>query len=247
MGNSDDNTPLALFKALQQAFGETIRARRGSSDLVKDLSVQAFDSFDGNIAIQIEDMPALACHQGCAACCDLRVAATAPEILLIAQYIVATKPAFAGIGVDLADRVARDAAITSGLDNKQRLALRRFCPFIEDGLCLIYRVRPLACRGHASFDKAACAEAMVGLNSEALVSMPHFLVRCVVQNALLASLRDAGVAWGLYELNSALDLALTNPGAEAAWRGGGDPLASASIADADAREMAATFDAIKSK
>lgn len=246
MGNGDDNTPLALFKALQEAFGATIRARRGSPDLVKELSVQAFDSFDGNVAIQIEDMPALACHQGCAACCDLRVAATAPEILLIAQYIVATKPAFAGIGVDLADRVARDAAITSGLDDERRLALRRPCPFIEDGLCLIYRVRPLACRGHASFDKAACAEAMAGLNNEALVSMPHFLVRCVVQNALLASLREAGLAWGLYELNSALNLALANPSAEAAWRAGGDPLASASIADADAREMAATFDAIKS-
>ena len=247
MENVDDNSPLGLFKALREAFGETIRARRRSSDLVKELSVQAFDSFDGNVAIQIEDMPALACHQGCAACCDLRVAATAPEILLIAQYIVATRLAFAGIGLDLAERVARDAVVTSGLDDDQRLALRRPCPFIEDSLCLIYRVRPLACRGHASFDKAACAEAMVGADNEALVSMPHFLVRCVVQNALLASLRDAGLAWGLYELNSALGLALKNPGAEAAWRADGDPLAGASISDADAREMAATFDAVKSK
>ena len=237
MGNGGDNTPLALFKALQRAFGETIRERRGRPDLVKELSVQAFDRFDGNVAIQIEDMPALACHQGCAACCDLRVAATAPEILLIAQYIVATRPAFFRIGVDLADRVARDAATTSGLDDAQRLALRQPCPFIENGLCLVYRARPLACRGHASFDKAACAEAVVDLDHEALVSMPHFLVRCVVQNA--------GLAWGLYELNSALNLALTNPDAEATWRAGGDPLASASIAGADALETAATFDAIK--
>ncbi len=245
MGNGDDNTPLALFKALQEAFGETIRDRRRRRDLVKELSVQAFDSFDGNVAIQIEDMPALACHQGCAACCDLRVAATAPEILLIAQYVVATRPAFFRIGLDLAHRVARDAAITSGLDEERRLALRRPCPFIENGLCLVYRARPLACRGHASYDKSGCAEAVADRDREALVSMPHFLVRCVVQNALLASLRDAGLAWGLYELNSALNLALTNPDAETAWRAGGDPLAGASIAGADAREMAATFDAIQ--
>ena len=64
MENGDDNSPLALFKALREAFGETICARRRSSDLVKELSVQAFDSFDGNVAIQIEEMPALACHQG---------------------------------------------------------------------------------------------------------------------------------------------------------------------------------------
>ncbi len=245
MGNGDDNTPLALFKALQEAFGVTIRDRRRRPDLVKELSVQAFDSFDGNVAIQIEDMPALACHQGCAACCDLRVAATAPEILLIAQYVVATRPAFFRIGLDLAHRVARDASITSGLDDERRLALRRPCPFIENGLCLVYRARPLACRGHASYDKSGCAEAVADRDREALVSMPHFLVRCVVQNALLASLRDAGLAWGLYELNSALNLALTNPDAETAWRAGGDPLAGASIAGADAREMAATFDAIK--
>jgi Fe-S-cluster containining protein len=245
MGN-DDNTPLALFKALRKAFGETILAKRESPEFVRELSVQAFDSFDGNVAIQIEDMPALACHAGCSACCDLRVAATAPEILLIAQYIVATKPAFAKIGVDLASRVARDAVITHGLDEAGRLVLRRPCPFIEDGLCYIYRVRSLACRGHASFDKAACAEAMTGLDREALVSMPHLLVRGVVQNALLASLRDAGLAWGLYELNSALDFALTHPDCEAAWRAGGDPLADASVSDANAREMAATFDAIQS-
>ncbi len=246
MATGDDNSPLALFKALQLAFGETIRASRGRPDFVKQLTAQAFDSFDGNVGIQTEGMPALACHEGCAACCNLRVAATAPEILLVVQYIVATKPAYAKIGVDLQRRVAQEAAITGGLDDEQRLALRRPCPFIEDGLCLIYRVRPFACRGHASFDKAACAEAVVGLDSEALVSMPHFLVRCVVQNALLASLRDAGLAWGLYELNEALGLALPDPGAEALWLAGGDPFLGASIAEVDAREMAATFDAIKS-
>ena len=34
MGNGGNNTPLALFKALQRAFGETIRERRGRPDLV---------------------------------------------------------------------------------------------------------------------------------------------------------------------------------------------------------------------
>ncbi len=57
MGNGDDNTALALFKALQEAFGETIRARRGRPDLVRELAVQAFDSFDGNVANQIEASP----------------------------------------------------------------------------------------------------------------------------------------------------------------------------------------------
>ena len=77
--------------------------------------------------------------------------------------------------------------------------------------------------------------------------MPHLRVGFVVQNALLAALRDAASFLGFYEINSGLALALGNLGAEAAWRAGGDPLAGALTADADAREMAATFDAAKSR
>ena len=58
MGNGDDNTALALFKALQEAFGREDNSRTaGAPDLVRELAVQAFDSFDGNVAIQIEASP----------------------------------------------------------------------------------------------------------------------------------------------------------------------------------------------
>ena len=33
------------------------------------------------------------------------------------------------------------------------------CPFLNDGLCAIYRVRPLACRLHVSVSRMTCAEA----------------------------------------------------------------------------------------
>lgn len=34
------------------------------------------------------------------------------------------------------------------------------CPFLEEGLCRIYPVRPLACRLHVSVSERSCAEAM---------------------------------------------------------------------------------------
>ncbi len=247
MTTSGDNTPLGLFKALQSAFNETIRSRRSHPDFVSELSVLAFNSFDGNVAIQIESMPDLACHDGCAACCNLRVAASAPEILLIARFIVATQPAFAKIAVDLGRRVGGEDAITRSLTEKERLELRRPCPFIEDGLCLIYRARPLACRGHASFDKRACGDAVTGSGGEAQISVPHFLVRSIVQNAMLAALRDTGLSWRLYELNAAVNFALSNPDAETNWLEGSDPFFEAAIREVDAEEMAKTFDAIKSR
>jgi Fe-S-cluster containining protein len=239
-----DNGPLDFFKALQGAFAKTIQARRSHPTFVTEISAQAFDSFDGNVAIQSEGLGALSCQEGCAACCMLRVVATAPEILLIARYIVATKEAFAGIGVDLARNTADGCAVTDGLDEKQRMALRRHCSFIRDGLCLIYRVRPLACRGHASYDRFACIEAVAGRESNAQLSVPHLLVRSLVQNALLSALRDCGLAWGLYELDKAVNLALSNTGVEKAWVRGDDPFVSATVAEFDAQSMEATFDAL---
>jgi Fe-S-cluster containining protein len=227
------------------AFGETVRARRDKADFVGALCVQAFDSFEKNVAIQAEGLPSLACKGECDACCTLRVSATAPEVFLIARFVSVNAAAFAQAGIDLTRRIADTAAVVGGLSEARRIAVRRECPFIENGLCIAYRVRPLACRGHASFDKEACIKATAGESVEAPVSEPHLIVRSLVQNALLFALRDAGLAWRLYELNEALHVALSIPDALAKWVAGEDPLLPAMIGEFDAREASATFDAIR--
>ena len=189
MSTSDKNGPAAFFKAMSGVFGETVRARRDKADFVGALCVQAFDCFEKNVAIQAEGQPSLACKGECAACCTLRVAATAPEVFLMARFVAVNAPAFAEAGIDLPRRIADTAAVVGGLSETQRIAVRRECPFIENGLCLAYRVRPLACRGHASFDKEACVKATAGESVEAPVSTPHLVVRSLVQNALLFALR----------------------------------------------------------
>lgn len=70
------------------------------------------------------------------------------------------------------------------------------------------------------------------------------MVRVLVQSALQAALRQRGLAWGSFELNHALSLALDNNAAQASWLDGGDPLADAAI-DLDVRSaMAAGFDEV---
>lgn len=245
MSGADDRGPGAFFAAMTQAFDGAIRAHRGRHDFVGALCLQAFDSFDGNVAIQAEGAPALACKGDCPACCVIRVVATAPEIFLVARFVAANAAFLAQNGVDLVGRIEETATAAAGLGEGERMALKRICPFIEDGLCLAYRVRPLACRGHASYDEAACRAATEGANVEASISSPHLVVRSLVQNAMMASLRQAGLAWGLYELNGAVALALSTPRAELRWTEGDDPLSSAGIADFDAKEAATTFDAIR--
>jgi Fe-S-cluster containining protein len=234
-----------FFRQQQQAFAATLAAQAGAATLAPQLLAQAADSFGANVREQCADEPPLACGRGCASCCTLRVSATAPEVLAVAAFLRAVQPRLLPRGIDLVGQVRDADAATHGLGEAQRVTLRQRCPFIAQGVCVIYAVRPLACRGHASHDLRACTEAAAGRRDEVPYSAGHRLVRALVQGALQSALRDAGLAWGAYELNAALLLAIDDEGADAAWRAGADPLAAAALTEVAADEMARTFDALR--
>lgn len=214
---TEDNGAQAFFDAVRQNFGETIRAGRGDPRLIEALAAQAIELFERNAEIQSEGQPAPACCRGCATCCALQVAATAPEIFVAARFIRLTAAAFAAHGVDFAPEVAAFVERTRGMDQQARFASQLACPFIINGACAIYAARTLACRGHVAFDRAACEAAARGEEVETLVSAAHKTVRALVQGALQAALRDGGLDWGASEFLTGLDRALTSPDAEARW------------------------------
>ena len=245
MNSIDDHGPQAFFRDLRGAFGNTLQDPATATGVESTLQ-QAWDSFDGNVAIQCEGQPPIACHKGCPSCCTLRVGVLAPEAFLIAAYVRAIAPTLQSHGIDLIGRVRAADAVTRGLDEVARVALNRRCAYIEQGVCLIHRVRPLACRGHASHDKRACVEAAAGRADEVPFSGPHQVVRGLVQTALQATLRGRGLAWGVYEFNHAMVQVLDDVHTSHDWLAGNDPLAAAAI-DAEQREaMAAWFDELPS-
>lgn len=230
--------PLAFFKALHRGFAETLTDAPHCQDPIEGLLEDCFTTFDRNS----EKAAGVACHGGCASCCTIRVAATAPEILLIARTLRSSPKT---MEFELRQRISAADCATRRLDEASRMSLALPCPFIDRGLCVIYSVRPLACRGHASYDEKACSDALAGRPCEVPISELHMTVRSLVQNAMQAALRDSGCAWGTYELIHALRIALTNEACEADWLKGEDVFAAASINDVSQEEMAETFDAIK--
>lgn len=244
---------LHSFAELRQACAARLQAlrshpRAAQADLPAALVALAAEAFDRHLQQQCADAaagwPAVDCERGCATCCTLRVTASAPELLLLARYLRATAAAYGRVGIDLVARLREADAHTRGLDEARRVALRRRCPFVVRGLCTVCAVRPLACRGHASLDRRACADAAAGRRPDVPVSVPHRMVRGVVQSALLAALDDAGLAWGLAELNSGLVRLLDAAAAaaqrgdaqadpDAAWRAGADPLAAVALPAAE--------------
>ncbi|ACK49589.1 protein of unknown function UPF0153 [Methylocella silvestris BL2] len=238
MPSPDPSNPVAFFTALRRGFSERLTRPRVREVVVDRLLEDCFAALDQSCG----DVTGLACRRGCATCCAVRVVATAPEILLIARAIKSQRRKAAE---DLGRRIAAAARATRQLDELDRMALAAPCPFVGDNICLIYAIRPLACRSHVSFDEAACLDALAGLPVEIPVSAIHLTARSLIQNAMQAALRDTGYAWGIYELNQGLRIALKDHGAERAWLDGHDVFRSALINDVSEQEMAQAFDAIK--
>ena len=224
-------------------FARVLAENPGSAHPVETLIDRAFDLFEANIGSRTERLPPLACQKGCPSCCTLRVTATAPEIFLLADYVQRIDAAPAGAAIGLGRRVVLADRTTRGLSDIERMALRKPCPFVVRGVCIVHPVRPLACRGHASFDRKACAGAAAGRDVEVPISEPHLALRGLVQTALQSALRSAGLAWGLYEMNHGLTLALDRNAREAAWLGGRDSLAPAAL-ELDLATLAERFDAL---
>lgn len=233
-----------FYQGLQREFARQLSGPHGAA-LPGALLGLAHDSFARSVAAQCEEEPRLACERGCAACCSLRVGASAPEVLLAAQFLRAVQPGLRRRGIDLLAGLREVEVRVRGLSEMQRVALRQSCAFVAQGVCVIYAVRPLACRGHASHDARACAQAAAGRIGEVAYSEGHQRLRGLVQNALQAALREAQLAWGLYEFHQALRIALEHEDALAAWLAGEDVLSEAKLPELPEAELAQAYDELR--
>ncbi|MGO9674204.1 MAG: hypothetical protein ACLPSF_08580 [Methylocella sp.] len=80
----DGSNRLPFFKALYRSFSATLSDEVSRRDPIESLLQDCFETFERNS----ENAAGVVCHGGCASCCAIRVAATAPEILLIARAAI---------------------------------------------------------------------------------------------------------------------------------------------------------------
>lgn len=180
-----------------------------------DAAAEIHAGFD--TALRRAPREAVACRKGCAHCCISYVAATAPELFLIARSLKGPRRA------TVAARVAEADAATHGRSVAERFAEPRLCPLLEDGSCGVYPVRPSACRSLASFDAEVCGRSFGANSGEGLPApaAPMHL-RSAYQASLRAALTLAGLPAVAYELNAGLNRVLATPDAEARWLNGED-------------------------
>ncbi|MBU0723598.1 MAG: YkgJ family cysteine cluster protein [Alphaproteobacteria bacterium] len=168
------------------------------------------------------DPAPLECRKGCSFCCHNMVAATAPEIFLLARHLKALRPA------DFQAALARIQAVDAAgrdLPPLQRYRDHIGCGLLVDGLCSAYEARPTPCRTMVSASVAACEASWRGEPARIPVPQSFGHLKSSYSFSLIAALRGAGLDTGIYELNHALRIALETDDAEARWLAGEDVFA----------------------
>ncbi|MBI1756703.1 MAG: hypothetical protein HYR64_06300 [Fimbriimonas ginsengisoli] len=171
---------------------------------------------------------AVACSMGCHWCCHQVVAATIPEVLLLAQWI---RENFDPGQIDaLKSRCAAYAQTLAEYPGVERVLHSATCPMLVDGLCTAHAARPLICRGYNSTDANVCKRFLFEgkHDSGPVPTLPELIQTAgVVRWGLHLMLRVRGMPGDLVELGLAIAIALENPDATERWLGGEDVFAGA--------------------
>ncbi|MBF0250202.1 MAG: hypothetical protein HQL35_06175 [Alphaproteobacteria bacterium] len=161
----------------------------------------------------------VACGPNCPFCCHVRLAAAAPEILLVLAYVDSHWDDDSMTA--LMRKAANLDALTRGKNEAERERLRLPCPLLKDGSCAVHPVRPLSCRAVASVDVAACRRAHASRMAEgAPLYEPQYQIANGVGYGLYAGLADAGLGVENVEMNAALAVGLGKPGLARRWLNG---------------------------
>lgn len=160
------------------------------------------------------DVGTLACRAGCTWCCYFSVDVRAVEVFRILDSIERefTSEQRARVYAE----IRANSAALRGLDELERMRRNVKCPFLVEGRCSIYALRPQTCRNYHATSAEGCRQSYE--QPENLEIDPEFApyvyqAGAAHVDAATAALRDAGYDVNVYEMNEAFDAAIADPDA----------------------------------
>jgi Fe-S-cluster containining protein len=213
---SEDDTVDNHENRENQYSGELLQNLIG---LVEDSNRVARDSIEHDMKSTPPTL-AIACKNGCAWCCYLKVTVAAPEVFRIIEHLRTNLPE--DQFDSLINSVVDSDSATRGLSDDARFALSLPCPLLFNDRCSVYEVRPMTCRGMNSIDATKCEEGW--RNPRSLPILPQDLVLrrnySLALEGLCGALDVAAVDGNLLELTAALRIALETPDVISRWMAG---------------------------
>lgn len=170
------------------------------------------------------DVGTLACRAGCTWCCHFSVDVRAVEVFTILDFVERSLPS--DEKARIYSEVRANSAALKGMDDMERMRHNVKCPFLSSGRCSIYEARPQTCRNYHATDVAGCQQSFE--DPDNLEIDPEF-APMVYQaggahvDAFSRAMREAGYDTNVYEMNSAIDAALSEPDARKRFEQMGQP------------------------
>lgn len=210
------------FAEISRKATVDILSRGKTPDTLEKLVLHALSRYDRVAAVVKEEIEGfserLCCRVGCTYCCGLRIEASPAEILLIAKHLMErTKPE----DRERFERKIQALAVEARYMTAVEWAASEYvCPFLEQGRCAIYCVRPLSCRGWNSTDVEWCKSAITQPETATLTGNVLTWVGFGLEAGLRKGLTESGLEGGLVELNAGLALALREARTLSDWLAG---------------------------
>jgi Fe-S-cluster containining protein len=194
------------------------RERAQGSDEIRALGVLgALDlsqqRHDARIAAA-PDAATLACRAGCTWCCHFTIDVRAAEVFRILDFVEHsfTPEEKARVYAE----VRTNSLALSNLREDERVTRNVKCPFLNEGRCTIYAARPQSCRNYHATNAAGCQQSYEepwNLDIDPDFAPGVYQAGHAHVEAFSTAMSDAGYDVNAYELNCALDAALSEPGA----------------------------------
>jgi len=137
---------------------------------------------------------AVACQKSCAWCCYQEVFAVTHEFLYLQDYTLEHLTERQRKGI--LERAREKVMLTLNLPVEEQLKVRAACPFLEEGSCMVYEARPMACRIYLSSSEPSCKREFErpdnGANKPELFDFPLLAGR-MLNEGFVAYLKQAGI------------------------------------------------------
>jgi Fe-S-cluster containining protein len=203
------------FSLIRSILGQE---RQRAHDEIRDLgALRALASsqprHDARIAAA-PDVSTLACRAGCTWCCYFTVDVRAAEVFRILDVV---EEAFtAAEKARLFAELRANSIALRKLGEGERVTRNLKCPFLTAGRCTIYAARPQSCRNYHATNVAGCQKSYEepgNLDIDPDFAPGVYQAGGAHVEAFNTAMSDAGYDVNAYELNCALDAAVSDPGA----------------------------------
>lgn len=151
------------------------------------------------------------CSRGCSWCCYQPVFANTLEIICLGEHIKANFPP--AMVEEITLRASRKNSRVSLMQENELLNHKSPCPLLNDGTCLAYKARPMACRIYLSTSLNSCRNFYSDPgNPEIYPALLEFPLRAgrMLNEGFTAAFRQNGITVMEYRVEEGLERYFNN-------------------------------------